>query len=144
MTKSNMVLKEERNENLREQIWICCLVTQLCQTLCEPMNCNPPGSSVHGISQARILKWVAISFSKGSFWPRNRTLISCIGRWIHIMSNQAVHMQTAFNARMVSPHVSAYTHFPWTMHFCRSVLRKSTEEGITIGGSFCTECILDV
>ena len=47
-----------------------------------PMDCSPPGSSVHGISQARILEWVAISFSRGSSWPRDWTRISCIGRWI--------------------------------------------------------------
>ena len=44
----------------------CCFVAQLCLTLCNPMDCGPPASSVHGISQARILKWVAISFSRGS------------------------------------------------------------------------------
>ena len=43
------------------------LVAQLCLTHCDRMNCNPPGSSVHGISQARILEWVDISFSRGSF-----------------------------------------------------------------------------
>ena len=42
------------------------------------MDCSPPGSSVHGISQMRILEWVAISFSRGSFWPRNWTQVSCI------------------------------------------------------------------
>ena len=42
------------------------LVAQLCLTLCNPMDCRLPGSSVHGISQARILEWVAIAFSKGS------------------------------------------------------------------------------
>jgi len=41
-------------------------VTQSCLTLCDPMDCNPPGSSIHGIFQARILEWVAISFSRGS------------------------------------------------------------------------------
>ena len=41
-------------------------VTQLCLTVCDPMDCSLPGSSVHGISQAQILQWVAISFSKGS------------------------------------------------------------------------------
>ena len=46
------------------------LVTQLCPILCDPMDRNPPGSSVHGILQARILKWVAISFSRGSSRPR--------------------------------------------------------------------------
>ena len=40
-----------------------CLVTQLCLTLCDPMDCSPPGSSVHGIFQARVLEWGAIAFS---------------------------------------------------------------------------------
>ena len=48
-----------------------CLVTKSCQTLCDPMDCNPPGSSVHGISQARILEWVVISFPRGSFQPKD-------------------------------------------------------------------------
>ena len=50
--------------------------------LCDLMDCSLPGSSVYGISQARILEWVAISFSRGSSWPRGRTHISHIGRWI--------------------------------------------------------------
>ena len=54
------------------------LVAQLCLTLCDPMDCSPPGSSVHGILQARILEWVAISFSRGSSQPRNQTQVSCI------------------------------------------------------------------
>ena len=48
------------------------------QHFCDSMNCSPPGSSVHGISQARILEWVAISFSKGSSQPRGQTCISCL------------------------------------------------------------------
>ena len=47
-------------------------------TLCDPMDCSLPGSSVHGISQARILEWVAVSFSRGSSRPRNQTCISYI------------------------------------------------------------------
>ena len=47
------------------------LVTQSCLTLCDLMDCHPPGSSVHGISQARILAWVAIPFSMGSSQPRD-------------------------------------------------------------------------
>ena len=43
---------------------VCVLVTQSCPTLCDPMNCSPPGSFVHGILQVRLLEWVAISFSK--------------------------------------------------------------------------------
>ena len=57
-------------------------VAQSCLTLCNPMDCNPPGSSVHGISQARLLEWGATSFSRASSQPRNRSCISCIGRQI--------------------------------------------------------------
>ena len=54
-------------------------VTQSCTTLCDPMDCSPPGSSIHGILQARILEWVSISFSRGSSQPRDRTQVSRIG-----------------------------------------------------------------
>ena len=50
-----------------------CSVAQPCLTLRNPMDCSPPGSSVHQISQARIQEWVAISFSRGSSWPRDWT-----------------------------------------------------------------------
>ena len=53
-------------------------VAQSCPTLCDPMDCSLSGSSVHGIFQARVLEWVAISFSRGSSRPRNRTRVSCI------------------------------------------------------------------
>ena len=52
--------------------------TQSCLTLCDPMDCSLPGSSIHGIFQARILEWVAISFSRRSSRPRDWTRISCI------------------------------------------------------------------
>ena len=54
------------------------LAAQSCLTLCDPMDYNPPGSTVHGILQARILEWVAIPFSRGPSWPRDLTRISCI------------------------------------------------------------------
>ena len=61
------------------------LVTQSCLTLCHPMDCSPPGSSVHGVLQARILEWVAIPFSGGSSRPRDRSRVSCIvGRFFTI------------------------------------------------------------
>ena len=58
------------------------LVTQSCPTLCDPRDCSPPGSSVHRISQIRILEWVAISSCRGSSQSRDQTFISCIGKWI--------------------------------------------------------------
>ena len=61
-------------------------VAQSCPTLCDPMDCSPPGSSIHGILQARLLEWVAISFSRGSSQPRYRTQVShiagrCFNLW---------------------------------------------------------------
>ena len=53
-------------------------VTQPCPTLCDPVGWSPPGSSVHGILQARTLEWVAVPFSSGSSRPRNQTRISWI------------------------------------------------------------------
>ena len=53
-------------------------VAQSCPTLCDPMDCSPPGSSIHGLLQARILERPAVSFSSGSSWPRDRTRVSCI------------------------------------------------------------------
>ena len=58
--------------------WCCCMCDQSCPTLCGPMDCSPPGSSVHGILQARILEQVAFPFSKGSSHPRDTVSVSCI------------------------------------------------------------------
>ena len=60
-------------------------VTQSCPTLCDPMDCSPPDSSVPGILQARTLEWVAIPFCRGSSWPRDQTWVSCMaGRFFTI------------------------------------------------------------
>ena len=59
-----------------------CLVAKLCLALCNPMDYSPPVSSVHGISQARILEWDAISFSRGSSLHRDWTCVSCPSRQI--------------------------------------------------------------
>ena len=55
-----------------------CLIAQSCPTLCDPKDCSPPGSSVHGILQARILEWVAIYSPRESSQPRDQTCISYI------------------------------------------------------------------
>ena len=63
----------------------CCSVTPWWLTLCDPMDCSLPGTSAHGVLQARILEWVAMPSSRGSFWPRDWTHISdvsCIGRQV--------------------------------------------------------------
>ena len=61
----------------------------VCPTLCDPVDCSPPGSSVHGIFQARVLEWIAISFSRGSSWPRDWTQVSCTaGRYFSIWATR--------------------------------------------------------
>ena len=65
------------------------LVIQSCPALCDPMDCSLLGSSIHGILQARILEWVAIPFSRGSFRPRDWTQVSCItGRFFTIWATR--------------------------------------------------------
>ena len=59
----------------------CVLLAQSCPMLCDPLDCSPPGSSVHEIFQARILEWVAISFSRGSSLPRDRKVSCTAGRF---------------------------------------------------------------
>ena len=74
-----------------------CVLAQSCPTLCHPMDCSLPGSSTHGILQARLLKWVAISYSRGSSQYRDRTQVSCdscIDRWILY---QLCHMGSSKN-----------------------------------------------
>ena len=69
----------------RQTLKVNMLVAQSCLILCNPMDCSPPGSSVHGILQARILEWVAMPFSRQSCQPRNRTWVSYIaGRFFTI------------------------------------------------------------
>ena len=60
----------------------CCLAAESCPTLCDHMDYSPKDSSAHAISQVRILEWIAISFSRGSFQPRDQTCVSCIDRQI--------------------------------------------------------------
>ena len=61
----------------------CCLVTKSCLIFGDHTDCSLPGSSsVHGISQARILECIAIVFSRGSSWPRDQIHVYCIGRWV--------------------------------------------------------------
>ena len=67
---------------IRQCACVCAQSLQMCPTLCDSMKCSPPGSSVHGIPQAGILEWVAMSSSRGSSPPRNQTWVSCIGRQV--------------------------------------------------------------
>ena len=77
-------------------------VVQLCPTFCDPMDCSPPDSSVHGILQARILECVAMPFSRGSSWPRDQTQVSCIaGRFFTIWATREapVNLRTFYQPK---------------------------------------------
>ena len=75
-----------------------CSDEKLCPILCNTMVYSSPGSSVHGISQARILEWVAISFSRGSSWPRDWTHVSFIGKQIlyHLATRETCNGSASF------------------------------------------------
>ena len=80
-----------------------------CLTLCDPMECSPPDSSVHGILQVRILEWIAMSSSRGSSWPTDWTpisYVSCIGRWVlyhwrHLWRNPRINLAEAITVIQV-------------------------------------------
>ena len=113
------------------------LVAQLCLTLYNSVNCNPPGSSVHGISQAKILEWVAMPSSRGPFRPRHQTQVSCIagrvftiwdnkealGTWIYI---KLVSSAVIFTLSIVLAGTLATTFFSCHLAFCGSAGKEST------------------
>ena len=79
----NLSLSNPTGKTVCDAVVLCCAKSlQLYLTLCDPMDCSPPGSSVHGILQARILEWVAMPSSRGSSWLRNQTHIPWIGRQV--------------------------------------------------------------
>ena len=82
-------------------------VTQSCLILCDPMDCSLPGSSVHGIFQERVLEWVAISFSRGSSWPRDRTQVSCTaGRRFTVWATREAQSTLTMSANLESSAVA--------------------------------------
>ena len=92
-------------------------VTQSCPTLCDPMDCSPPGFYIHGGFQARVLEWVAISFSRGPSWPRDQTRVSCIaGRRFTIWATgEALKMQ--ISDLSVGDSFSRFRVGPRELHF---------------------------
>ena len=81
-------------------------VAQSCLTLCNPVDCSAPGSSIHGILQARILEWVAISFSRGSSWPRDQTQPVCFS-----MSGSNCCFLICIQISQEAGQVVSYSHF---------------------------------
>ena len=79
----NLAFSSSSNQSLHPinlPPWCACMYDQSYLTLCDPVDCCPPASSAHRIFQARVLEWVAISYSRGSSQPKDQTQISCIGR----------------------------------------------------------------
>ena len=75
-------------------------VAQSCPTLCYRMDCSLPGSSVHGIFQARVLEWVTISFSRGSSRPRDQTRVSrIVGRRFTVWATREAHTDQSKSER---------------------------------------------
>ena len=86
----------------------CCSVARSCLTLCDCINCSLPGSSAHGVLLAKILEWVAISFSRGSSWTRDRTRVSWIGRcvpyhWAVREARSTIYLAILFQTNAIHP-----------------------------------------
>ena len=102
-------------------------VAQSCPTLCDPMDCSLPGSSLHGILQARVLEWVTISFSRGSSQPRDRTLVSCIpGRHFNLWATREVtsRQYLILNYIIGVYHILASQYILYIYIFCIFQLKK--------------------
>ena len=103
------------------------LVAQSCPTLCDPMDCSPPDSSVHGILEAGVLEWVAIPISRVSSWPRDWARVSCIaGGFFTIWATRETHHSATF-----TPHPHLPSPWTWTWNylvasymFSKSLFRK--------------------
>ena len=82
-------------------------VAQSCPTLHDPMDCSPPGSSVHGIFQARVLEWDAISFSRESSQPRDRTRVSrTAGRCFTVWATREAQLILRFTCNFKGPRIA--------------------------------------
>ena len=119
--KRRLLLGRKAMTNLESKVES--LVTQSCPTLCDPMDYSLPGSSVHGIFQARVLKWVAISFSRGSSGPRDQTQVShIVGRRFTVwaMTNLDSILKSRDIALPTKIHLVKAMVFPVVTYGCKS------------------------
>ena len=104
--------------------------------LCDPMHCSPPGSSVHGITQARILEWVAFSFPGVSSWPRDQIHVSYIGMWIlyHWVTRETRNIYCKKKQRhkkwLICFQIHVVRALPWVQH--RSIPKAVAPSSIRI------------
>ena len=126
-------------------------VSQLCLTLCNTMDCSLPCSSVHGIFQARILEWVAISFSSGSFQPRDRTQVSHIAGRLTIWATREVmtNLDSTLKSRDITlptkVHLVKAMILPVVMYGCEKwTIRKAERRRIDAFEHWCWRRLLRV
>ena len=104
-------------------------------TLCDPMDCSPPGSSVHGILQSRILEWVVMLSSRGSSQPRYRTCVSCtVGRFFSTEPPGKPHDCSTNSRKWTLVHTMCANSFVIFI----SPLPRATESSITM--EICLVC----
>ena len=134
-TKLDGVLKS-RDNTLPTKVHIvkaivCPVKVKSCLTLWDPMDCSLPGSSVHEILQARILEWVAISFSRGSSQPRDQTRVSCIGgRRFNLWATREAHSLSSSHVQMwVLDHKEDWVLKNW--RYRTVVLEKTLESPLS-------------
>ena len=106
---------------------VCCSVTKPCLTLCDPMGCSPPAFSAPGIFQARILRWVVVSSSRGSSQPRGRKCVSCTSRWI-LYHCATLGRQSAYGAEFCPTYSLA------------SILTAPVHGNLTLSNNFYSTC----
>ena len=104
----------------------CAKLLQSCPTLCNPLDRSPPGSSVHGILQARILEWFAMPSTRGSSPTRDLTQVSCTGRWIlyhrHQLGSPSHTLTGLVMATQISADFSRFCEIPFLLYLLLSLL----------------------
>ena len=118
-------------------------VAQSCPILCNPMDCSPPGSFIHGILPARVLEWVAISFSRGCSWPRDRTRVSrtagrCFTLWA---TREMLTVVPAFSLISKNQSTAFFKIFHCKIHITvLTMVKSSSIKSFTL---LCTICAQD-
>ena len=115
---ANLLMSEPRSLHLVWVCWLCLMdflpvCAQSCPTVCGPMDCTQRGSSLHGIFQARILEWVAISYSRGFSWLRDRTLVSCISELVRRFFTTSATWEAFFSSTCTSPVMHCLKYPVW-------------------------------
>ena len=105
------------------------LVTQSCPTLSDPVDCSPPGSSVHGILQARVLEWVAMPSSRGSSQPRDRTQVSHTAGGFFIIWATRETLENWVGSLSLLQRIFLTQELNWGLLHCRWILYQMSYQG---------------